>query len=120
MDSNSIGVLGETYVCDLITEHGYKILSRNFRPKNFSEIDIIASKSKSILFIEVKTRTDFELNEQYKSVNESKIRKINRGISIFLRQNPQFYDFSCQIKIAIVLINPYNKAPKVVFYNYLD
>jgi putative endonuclease len=120
MDNSFLGKLGESYVCKFLVENEYRIIHRNFRFGRFSEIDIIAIKSRRVNFIEVKTRTDFELNEQYKSVSKFKVIKIKRGIAKFLSQNRQFYSYELRLKVAVVLINPYTKKPKVVFYDYIN
>ena len=59
--SKNLGKIGEEIAVNYLKkEKKYKILERNFRYKNFGEIDIIAqnkrNKEKPIIFVEVKTR----------------------------------------------------------------
>jgi len=59
--SKNLGKIGEDVAVNYLKkEKKYKILERNFRYKNFGEIDIIAqnkrNKQKPIIFVEVKTR----------------------------------------------------------------
>lgn len=53
-ESQKIGQVGEEIATDYLKKKGYKILARNFKTK-CGELDIIASKNKIIIFIEVKT-----------------------------------------------------------------
>lgn len=120
MSNQRVGKLGEAFVSDLLIKKGYAILSRNYRYSRFSEIDVVASKFNKIYFIEVKTREQFSLKEQYKSVNDFKVFKIKKGVSKFLKTFPKYYDYQWKIIVALLLINPYTKAKKVVFYDYLN
>lgn len=56
LQSNQLGFLGEKVAVEYLKRNNYRILGRNFRYKKFGEIDIIAKKAESIVFIEVKTR----------------------------------------------------------------
>lgn len=50
-----LGNAGEEEAASYLKKRGYKILERNYRTK-FGEIDIVASKKRAIVFVEVKTR----------------------------------------------------------------
>ena len=119
MNNKATGKMGESFVCRHLLNKGYQIVDRNFLINRYSEIDIIAKKSTEIAFIEVKTRTSFKLGEQYKAVTNYKSHKIKRGVSHFLNRYPKYYEFSYKLVVAIVLIDPYSKRFKVVFYDYL-
>ncbi len=54
-DRKTVGIIGENIAAAYLRRHGYKILERNYRLENH-EIDIIAKKGKTIIFVEVKTR----------------------------------------------------------------
>lgn len=55
-EHNRIGTLGEDAACAYLKKRGYTIRDRNYRLGNI-EIDVIAENDKSIVFVEVKTRT---------------------------------------------------------------
>ena len=59
MKSKSKGKLGECIARIYLRLHLYKILEKNFKT-NTGEIDIIAKKGKTIVFVEVKFRTNTE------------------------------------------------------------
>ena len=58
------GAQGETAVCSYLRRRGYRILERNFRIKG-GEIDIIATRFRYIIFVEVKTRSADTDTEKY-------------------------------------------------------
>ena len=58
--NQELGELGEKLAKRFLEERGYTIICQNFRTKQ-GEIDIIArDKYKTIIFVEVKTRTSLE------------------------------------------------------------
>lgn len=56
LTKKEIGILGENVAVNLLIEKGYTILERNYRI-NHLEVDIIALKDDTIVFVEVKTRS---------------------------------------------------------------
>ena len=53
--TNPVGKKGEDAAAAFLQKKGYKILQRNFHIKG-GEIDIVAEKDNTLVFIEVKTR----------------------------------------------------------------
>ncbi len=62
MDSNTIefGKSGENQAAEYLKSMGYTIIEQNWRMGKY-EIDIIAENDCDILFVEVKTRSGFEI-----------------------------------------------------------
>ena len=60
-NTKKTGDKGEQLAVDFLIENGYKILERNFRSGK-AEIDIIARKNEFIVFVEVKTRSEYQNN----------------------------------------------------------
>ena len=54
------GLLGEREAEKYLISKGYKIRDRNYRTK-IGEIDIVAEKFNTLVFVEVKTRTSTKL-----------------------------------------------------------
>jgi len=55
MKRRETGALGERIAADHLLERGYAIRERNFRTRE-GEIDIIAEKDDTLVFVEVRTR----------------------------------------------------------------
>jgi len=60
----------------------YQIISRNFKTK-YSEIDLIAKKDKSLVFVEVKTRVGDDFGSPEEAINKRKRRRLKRAAQAF-------------------------------------
>ena len=69
------GDFGESVASRELVRKGYKILARNFRLRS-GEIDIVAQKCNTIVFVEVKLRTNTQMGMPIESVNLKKQKKI--------------------------------------------
>jgi len=95
-----LGLVGENKACKYLKKHGYKILTRNFSTR-FGEIDIIASKDKKIIFIEVKTRKDDAFGCPAEAVTIEKQKKIILVATNYL-QKMQKQESECRFDVIEV------------------
>lgn len=94
------GIQAEKIVAEWLITRGYTVRERNWRPSvNHSEIDIIAQKDDTIVFVEVKARKDME-TDPLEAVNADKIKKVVRGANVYLRMQEQ--DFCYRFDVAAV------------------
>lgn len=66
-----LGDFGEEKSCRYLKNKGYKIINRNYRSKA-GEVDIIAHKDDTLVFVEVKTRTSKAYGVPAEAVNHRK------------------------------------------------
>ncbi|MDD5290479.1 MAG: YraN family protein [Patescibacteria group bacterium] len=82
-----VGQLGEKIAKNYLVRKDYRIIDQNYR-QTWGEIDIIAKKSKTWFFVEVKTMIKFEEPEEgltpEDQMTQSKIKKLNRTILGYL------------------------------------
>lgn len=80
-----IGKLGEELACKYLENNNYEIICRNFACRQ-GEIDIIAkdNNEKELVFIEVKTRSNFKYGMPSESVNEKKRKHIYKAGKYYL------------------------------------
>ena len=78
-----IGKIGEDIASKYLIEKGYIIIERNFRCKQ-GELDIIAKFEESIVFVEVKTRTNKKYGEPIDAVTYMKKMHILKSINYYL------------------------------------
>jgi putative endonuclease len=86
---NDTGKKGETLAATWFTEKGYTIIHTNWRHKNL-EVDIIASKSNMLHFIEVKAVTSLQYGNPEEKITEKKIKNLINASEEYLYQNPQW------------------------------
>jgi len=114
--TKKLGDLGEKIAEKYLKNKGYKILEKNFRYKNYGEIDIIAQKNKRKLliflkpkhltFVEVKTRK-ISGNSSYRpedNITYFKKKQLIKLSKIYLSQNKKFLNIPYQIDVIAIEI----------------
>lgn len=86
-----LGVRGERYAAWMLSEKGYRILTMNWHGKRY-ELDIVAQDGKTLVFVEVKTRTDMNYNDPERNVAWEKQHRIcevaQEFLQTFFRNSP--------------------------------
>jgi len=82
-NTRQVGADGEDRACIYLEHEGYNVITRNFRIRE-AEIDIIAVKENTLVFIEVKKRKNNCFGEPCESVTRAKQRKILAAAEVFL------------------------------------
>lgn len=80
----SIGELYEKKACDYLVSKGYEILEKNYCIRG-AEIDIIAKKDDTIVFIEVKARISSKSQEPLEAITEAKKKRLGKAALIYMR-----------------------------------
>ena len=75
MNKREIGNIGEDKVCGYLDSLGINIIKRNYSCR-YGEIDVIANDKGTIVFIEVKTRSNKNFGTPSESVTIAKQQKI--------------------------------------------
>ena len=70
-----LGEEGESLACDELEKLGYTIIERRYRTR-FGEIDVIANDQGTVVFVEVKTKTDCTFSDPVESVTKQKQRRL--------------------------------------------
>lgn len=70
-----LGIQGETMACEELEKLGYAIIDRRYRTR-FGEIDVIAKDRDTVVFVEVKTKTDSSFSDPVESVTKQKQRRL--------------------------------------------
>ena len=83
---NELGKIGEQLACDKLVGDGYAIAERNWRLGHL-EIDIVAIKDGSIVFAEVKTRSDDSEGSPLEAVDARKIRHMANAADAYMKMH---------------------------------
>jgi putative endonuclease len=70
-----LGAEGESLACAELERLGYAIVERNYRTR-FGEIDIVAREADTVVFVEVKTKTDGSFGDPVDEVTPQKQQQI--------------------------------------------
>lgn len=85
MNRRGFGTEGEQLVRDYLTGRGYGVLDMNFR-RGPGEIDVIARQGNTVVFVEVKRRTDARFGRPAEAVTPQKRSRIVRTALLYLQE----------------------------------
>lgn len=85
--SNPVGKHGEEIAAHFIHSKGYSLIEMNFR-KNYTEIDLIATKDNTLVFIEVKTRISGTYGTPFEAITKEKIKNLVKTALLYQHSHP--------------------------------
>ena len=111
--SASVGEWGEEQAAVFLKRGGFQVLGRNVRPTRHDEIDLIARKGETLVFVEVKTRRQEDFGRPARTVDKGKRHALNRAAAAYLR-NANYPDLFYRFDIIEVLGQPESVAPPTI------
>jgi len=109
-----IGKFGERLAINYLIRRGYKILATNLKV-SYQEIDIFAQRGKTIVFIEVKTRTTLTLGQADQSLTIKKMANIRKALDIFVYEKELDENY-IRLDLISIDINRLKKKAKIKHY----
>lgn len=97
-DTKQVGSWGERTAQSFLEENGYTVLETNWRCSH-KEVDIIAQKDSTVIFVEVKTRTTTFINPA-DAVNKQKQKLLLSAANYYVRRNK----LDCDVRFDIISI----------------
>jgi len=94
----NIGDKFENAAAALVCRRGLRIVARNFSAKT-GEIDIIALDGRTLVFFEVRARSNPYFLSAAASVDRRKQRRIVRTAQLFLQRNRQWAHLPCRFDV---------------------
>lgn len=90
MTRAELGALGEQLAVDHLTALGLTVLDRNWRCR-YGELDVIVADAtaKTVVFVEVKTRTTERFGGVAQAVTPQKVRRLRRLAGLWLAEQPR-------------------------------
>jgi len=115
------GKFGENLARQYLIKKGYKILTINFRSR-FGEIDIIASKNNTLVFVEVKLKIGEESGQPEEMINLKKINQIKKIAEIFLQNNPSVaQEFPLwRVDAICIVLNPNWSSKRITHWENIN
>lgn len=81
-----IGALGEQLAVDHLRGLGLQIVERNWRCR-YGELDVVAADGRTLVFVEVKTRTGDQFGGAVAAVTPAKVRRLRRLAGLWLAEH---------------------------------
>lgn len=117
-----LGRIGEELVLQHYEKRGFILLARNFvfpHGKQMGELDLVFRKDKEIVFVEVKTRSNYRFGGPFESVDRKKQLKLVRTCKLYMQIHKQYQDYNFRIDVAAVDID--NKSsPVIILSNAIE
>ncbi len=104
----SLGKKGEDLAEKHLLQHGFSIVTRNYRQKT-GEIDIIARDTDCLVFVEVKTRTSLQFGQPFEAVTSRKQMQLSRVALDYLTRN-NLLDHASRFDVISILISKDGKT----------
>lgn len=100
---NLLGKKGEDIAVLFLEQYGFSILARNWRYKR-AELDIIAMDDKTMVFVEVKTRSDDMLGRPEEAVDTRKRGQLIKAAIAYMHESKHEWTIRFDI-VGIVVKN---------------
>ena len=109
MNTKKIGDEGEQRAADYLVQNGYSIIERNFRTRS-GEIDIIAGKCNTVVFVEVKTLPNGTIDMIQKELNYQKRKRILKTSKCFLLKHRQYSNGYIRYDVIVIDMPGFDKV----------
>lgn len=106
-----LGQLGEKLACDFLKKKGYEILDQNYRTR-CGEIDIVAREGDTLVFVEVKTRTNRMFGLPEEAIDARKQHKLSMTAEHYLAAR-HLYEKDYRIDSVAVEIDETGAEPRI-------
>jgi putative endonuclease len=118
LDRISLGISGEDLACRELERRGYAVLARRYRTR-FGEIDIICRDGPTIVFVEVKARTNERYGEPAEAVTLHKQVKVAAMAEDYLARR-HLHGTPCRFDVVAVGFEPGRGLKVTVFQNAFE
>lgn len=109
--AKEVGSKGEKLATKFLKRKGYKIIQRNYSCK-LGEIDIIAERDKTIIFVEVKARQTQEFGVPQYAITSTKKNQISKVALWYLKEKKQI-ERSCRFDVIAIMFTPESRKPEI-------
>ena len=100
--NTTLGKQGEDLACAELSRRGYAILARRYRTRA-GEIDIVAREGRTVVFVEVKTRTSVRFGLPAEAITWRKRRRLQIMALAYLSRR-RLYDVPFRFDIVSVMV----------------
>jgi putative endonuclease len=108
----TLGQRGEAAAAKYLRKKGYKIIALGDRLKHRDELDIVAYRGKTIVFVEVKTRVSADVGHPAEAVDAAKQRRLTKLAVTFLKRH-RLLDYSARFDVIAITWPEGQKKPTI-------
>ena len=95
MNNREKGALGEQKALEYLTKKGYKYIDKNWHYSKSAEIDLIMLEDKTLVFVEVKSRSNLNYGHPFEAITQNKMQNIKLAVQAYISEHKdlKFKDF---------------------------
>jgi putative endonuclease len=108
----SLGQRGERAAVKFLKRKGYKILATGDRLKHRDELDIVAADGRTVVFVEVKTRTSKLQGHPAEAVDAIKQRKLTKLAVTYLKRHG-LLEYSARFDVIAIVWPEGARKPQI-------
>lgn len=106
-----LGRRGEAAAARFLRRRGLRIVAWGDRSR-LGELDLVAVQGRTVVFVEVKTRTSSEAVHPAEAVDLAKQRRLTRAARMFLHRR-RLEGCACRFDVVAVTWEPGRRRPKI-------
>jgi len=110
----TLGQRGENAAARFLRQLGYKIVARGYRDQ-LGELDLIALDGRTVVFVEVKTRTNHDAGHPAESITHDKQRRLTRLALLYLKRH-RLLEQSARFDVIAVTWPEHATQPELEHY----
>lgn len=108
-----IGAWGEDLAAAFLIKNGLIILQRNYRTRQ-GEVDLIAEDKMTVVFVEVKTRTNEDYGYPEESVTDEKLDHLQNAAEEYLADHLEVKDW--RVDVIAIQGKPNESEPQIEWF----
>ena len=112
--SYKFGIIAEIVAATYLRMCLYSVIYKRYKTK-VGEIDLIAKRGKSLVFVEVKARKN--KNTTHTALTKHQQNRITRTAELFIAKNPKYSQSNIRFDLILICPSFYIKHIKNAWYN---
>lgn len=101
MNNVQVGREAERKAADYLQEKGYTVLDQNFKFMHLGELDIVARKGSTLVFVEVRMRRTKQYGSPEGSLTPKKLRTIRRVAEAWMSRH-RYHGYACRFDVVAI------------------
>ena len=108
MNNRQKGTIGEQTALEYMNKKGYELIDKNWHFSKNAEIDLIMMKDKTLVFIEVKSRSNLNYGHPFEAITQTKIKNIHLAVRGYLSSHQSLSFKNIRIDGIAIINNPFS------------
>lgn len=109
------GKRAEQLAVAFLRSKNYQILATNYRYSRMGELDVVCMKDQTVIFVEVKYRTNNRKGRPEEAITLNKCRQIYKLAHVFIHRQ-RLYNLKVRFDVISVMSENFNKYCEIIHY----